>query len=68
MHHDLSGLSGQKGQCFVAGQVRCYVLQMLEGLYMCHKKGILHRDIKGVKVMMRFLSLGTDPSRSQYVG
>jgi len=52
MDHDLTGLSGQQGSSFIPGQIRCYAQQMLEGLYVCHKKSILHRDIKGANMLV----------------
>jgi len=52
MEHDLSGLTKTKGREFIAGQIGCYTKQLLEGLYFCHKKNILHRDIKGANLLI----------------
>ncbi|KAM7513730.1 hypothetical protein LguiA_003313 [Lonicera macranthoides] len=33
-------------------QVKCYMQQLLSGLEHCHKRGILHRDIKGSNLLI----------------
>ena len=33
-------------------QVKCYVHQLISGLEHCHKRGVLHRDIKGSNLLL----------------
>ena len=35
-----------------APQVKCYMHQLLSGLEHCHKRGVLHRDIKGSNLLI----------------
>lgn len=36
----------------VAVQVKCYMSQLLKGLSYCHKKNILHRDLKASNLLI----------------
>jgi cyclin-dependent kinase 12/13 len=53
MHHDLAGLmdSPMFGS-FREGQLKCYMKQLLEGLFFLHKNNILHRDIKASNLLI----------------
>mmetsp|Transcript_19651 Transcript_19651/g.33470 ORF Transcript_19651/g.33470 Transcript_19651/m.33470 type:complete len:507 (+) Transcript_19651:108-1628(+) len=52
MDHDLAGLIKLQTHNFIPGQIQCYIKQLLEGLYHCHAKNILHRDIKGANMLL----------------
>ncbi|KAL0414637.1 UNVERIFIED_CONTAM: putative serine/threonine-protein kinase [Sesamum radiatum] len=52
MEHDLAGLSSSPGIKFTEPQVKCYVRQLLSGLEHCHKRNVLHRDIKGSNLLI----------------
>ncbi|KAL0457312.1 UNVERIFIED_CONTAM: putative serine/threonine-protein kinase [Sesamum latifolium] len=52
MDHDLAGLSSSPGIKFTEPQVKCYVRQLLSGLEHCHKRNVLHRDIKGSNLLI----------------
>ncbi|EFJ31297.1 hypothetical protein SELMODRAFT_169412 [Selaginella moellendorffii] len=52
MDHDLTGLSDRPGMRFTVPQIKCYMKQLLTGLYYCHINQVLHRDIKGSNLLI----------------
>ncbi|KAJ3671581.1 hypothetical protein LUZ60_007660 [Juncus effusus] len=52
MEHDLAGLTSTPGVKFTEPQVKCFMQQLLQGLYHCHTHGVLHRDIKGSNLLI----------------
>ncbi|KAE9599874.1 hypothetical protein Lal_00046171 [Lupinus albus] len=52
MEHDLTGLASGPGIKFSEPQVKCYMQQLLSGLDHCHRRGVLHRDIKGSNLLI----------------
>ncbi|KAL5227919.1 hypothetical protein ABZP36_016184 [Zizania latifolia] len=55
MDHDLTGLAAAAvaaGARFSLSQVKCYMKQLLTGIEHCHKKGVLHRDIKSSNLLV----------------
>ncbi|KAK2765897.1 serine/threonine protein kinase, CMGC, CDC2/CDK sub [Arachnomyces sp. PD_36] len=52
MDHDLSGLLENPEVCFTEPQIKCYMLQLLEGLRYLHQNGILHRDMKAANLLI----------------
>ncbi|KAJ4766431.1 Protein kinase superfamily protein [Rhynchospora pubera] len=52
MEHDLAGLIASPGVKFTEPQVKCFMQQLLQGLYHCHTHGVLHRDIKGSNLLI----------------
>lgn len=52
MDHDLMGLT-DTAQCnFPVSMVKCFAKQLLSGLHYCHKRNIMHRDIKGANLLI----------------
>lgn len=52
MDHDLSGLLDNPSVNFTVPQIKCYMLQLLEGLRYLHENHILHRDMKAANLLI----------------
>ncbi|KAF2087537.1 serine/threonine-protein kinase BUR1, partial [Saccharata proteae CBS 121410] len=52
MDHDLSGLLDNPEVQFTEPQIKCYMLQLLEGLRYLHDNHILHRDMKAANLLI----------------
>ncbi|KAL6713084.1 serine/threonine protein kinase, CMGC, CDC2/CDK subfamily [Lecanora helva] len=52
MDHDLSGLLDNPGVHFSEPQIKCYMLQLLEGVAYLHASKILHRDLKAANLLI----------------
>ncbi|KAH0538235.1 hypothetical protein FGG08_005154 [Glutinoglossum americanum] len=52
MDHDLSGLLENPSVHFTEPQIKCYLLQLLEGLRYLHDNHILHRDMKAANLLI----------------
>jgi serine/threonine-protein kinase BUR1 len=52
MDHDLSGLLENPDVKFTEPQIKCYMLQLLEGLRYLHNSHILHRDMKAANLLI----------------
>lgn len=52
MDHDLSGLLDNPSVRFTEPQIKCYLLQLLEGLRYLHENHILHRDMKAANLLI----------------
>ncbi|KEZ39648.1 hypothetical protein SAPIO_CDS9582 [Scedosporium apiospermum] len=52
MDHDLSGLLDNPSVHFTEPQIKCYMVQLLEGLRYLHENRILHRDMKAANLLI----------------
>lgn len=52
MDHDLAGLLENPNVQFTEPQIKCYMLQLLEGLRYIHDNHILHRDMKAANLLI----------------
>ena len=52
MDHDLSGLLENPSVQFNEPQIKCYMLQLLEGVAYLHASKILHRDMKAANLLI----------------
>ncbi|CEL04339.1 Putative Serine/threonine-protein kinase bur1 [Aspergillus calidoustus] len=52
MEHDLSGLLENPAVHFTEPQIKCYMIQLLEGLRYLHGNCILHRDMKAANLLI----------------
>lgn len=52
MDHDLMGLMDTANMNFKLAEVKCFTKQLLAGLHYCHKRNIMHRDIKGSNLLI----------------
>lgn len=50
--NDLMGLLDTPSVVFTEAHVKTYVKQLLEGLWYCHMRQVLHRDIKGSNLLI----------------
>ena len=52
MDHDLSGLLDNPSVDFTEPQIKCYMLQLLQGVAYLHASKILHRDLKAANLLI----------------
>ncbi|KAL9129124.1 MAG: hypothetical protein Q9217_002334 [Psora testacea] len=52
MDHDLSGLLENPSVNFTESHLKCYMVQLLEGVAYLHKSKILHRDMKAANLLI----------------
>jgi cyclin-dependent kinase 12/13 len=50
--NDLTGLLDTPSVIFTESHVKTYAKQLLEGLWYCHERQVLHRDIKGSNLLI----------------
>lgn len=52
MDHDLSGLLENPAVHFTEPQIKCYMLQLLQGVQYLHANRVLHRDMKAANLLI----------------
>ena len=52
MDHDLTGILSQTQYAFNDAHLKSFCQQMLAGLAYLHRKGVIHRDIKGSNILI----------------
>ncbi|CAK9302813.1 unnamed protein product [Gordionus sp. m RMFG-2023] len=52
MDHDLMGILDSGLVTLKEEHIACYIKQLLDGLYFCHSRNFLHRDIKGSNILL----------------
>ncbi|KAH9938147.1 Pkinase-domain-containing protein [Fomitopsis serialis] len=52
MDHDLTGILSQTQFAFTDAHLKSFCQQMLAGLAYLHRKGVIHRDIKGSNILI----------------
>ncbi|GAB2216702.1 hypothetical protein Droror1_Dr00024479 [Drosera rotundifolia] len=52
MEHDLAGLISCPDIKFTESQIKCFMQQLLYGLDYCHRRGVMHRDIKTSNILL----------------
>ena len=52
MDHDLSGLLENPSVEFTESHLKCYMMQLLEGVAYLHRSKILHRDMKAANLLI----------------
>jgi len=52
MENDLMAVIHSIENQFTPPQVKCYLKQILEGVYYIHSQGVLHRDLKGANLLL----------------
>ncbi|XP_024007627.1 cyclin-dependent kinase G1 isoform X2 [Eutrema salsugineum] len=52
LEHDLKGLMDRKKQPFSTSEVKCLMMQLLEGVKYLHTNWIIHRDLKPSNLLM----------------